>query len=183
MITIKDLHISTYKVIEMKAASPKTLASHYMNERIELGISEFTDLLMFNRSFPLSNNQPVRFELLPLQGLLSVDHLVRLGRVLDDPGTRLGSQLLAGLGEGRSQVAPVAPHRLLVRLKPDKRATGQDTARPVAIILRKSACNPKSGRDEPDRPAFAHFADKWRGRCFQQPKVSWRSIIGVKRKL
>ena len=77
---------------------------------------------MLDRTFPLCNDQSIRFKLLPLQGFLGVDHLVRLGRVLDDPGPGLGLlQLFARLGQGSSQVTSVvASHRLLIRLKPDE---------------------------------------------------------------
>lgn len=83
-------------------------------------IFEETNLLMLNRSFPLSNDQSIGLKLLLFQGFLSVDHLVRLGRVLDDPGTRLRRQLLGRFSKGHSQIAPVTSYSLLVRLKPDE---------------------------------------------------------------
>lgn len=61
-------------------------------------ITSSTYLLVLDRSFPLGNDQSIGFQLLPLQRFLRVDHLARLGRVLDDPGARLGRQLFARLG-------------------------------------------------------------------------------------
>lgn len=71
---------------------------------------------MLDSSFPLGNDQSVGLQLLFLQGFLGVDHLVRLGGVLDDPGTSLGRQLFAGFSEGHTEITPVVLYGFLVRL-------------------------------------------------------------------
>lgn len=129
---------------------------------------EGTNLLVLDRSFPLGNDQTIVFKLLFLQGFLRVDHLVRLGRVLDDPGTRLRRQLLGRFGEGHSQIAPVISYSLLVCLKPDESPFSQ-LGRPGQLLSAGNHLASRNlARDKPDRPALARgpFANKWKERCF-----------------
>ena len=138
-----------------------------MNFSIKSAFEE-TNLLVLNCSFPLGNDQSIGFKLLFFQGFLGVDHLVRLGRVLDDPGTRLRRQLFGRFGEGHSQIAPVTSYSFLVCLKPDESPFSQLGRSGQLLSAGNHLAFRNLARDKPDRPALAcgPFANKWKERCF-----------------